>query len=85
MDHVRHVTGGAAEPAGPLDALTARQREVLKLIAEGVHTKAIAHRLKLSPKTVEAHRTQIMSRLGIRDVPGLVRLAIRSGLISRDL
>ena len=82
---VRHVAGGGGEPAGPLAALTARQREVLKLIAEGVHTKEIAHRLKLSPKTVEAHRAQIMSRLGIRDVPGLVRLAIRSGLISRDL
>lgn len=76
----RHVAGEA--PAGPLGALTARQREVLRLIAEGVHTKEIAHRLKLSPKTVEAHRAQIMDRLGIHDIPGLVRFAIRSGLVS---
>ena len=84
---VQRVTGGIGEPegpGGPLDALTVRQREVLTLIAEGVHTKEIAHRLKLSPKTVEAHRAQIMKRLGIRDIPGLVRLAIRAGLISGD-
>lgn len=72
-----------AEP-GPLDALTPRQREILKLIAEGVHTKEIAWRLKLSAKTVESHRAQIMERLGIRDIPGLVRLAIRAGLVSAD-
>ena len=58
--------------------------EILKLIAEGVHTKEIAYRLKLSAKTVESHRAQIMERLGIRDVAGLVRLAIRAGLISSD-
>ena len=81
---VRHVTGGEGGRAGPLDALTARQREILKLIAEGVHTKEIAHRLRLSPKTVEAHRAQVMERLGIKDIPGLVRLAIRAGLISGD-
>lgn len=79
---VDRAAGRAA--TGPLDVLTARQREVLRLIAEGVHTKEIAHRLRLSPKTVEAHRAQIMERLGIRDVPGLVRLAIRAGLISSD-
>lgn len=73
---------GAAPQKGPLDALTARQREILKMIAEGVHTKEIAHRLRLSPKTVEAHRAQIMNRLGIREVAGLVRFAIRAGLVS---
>lgn len=78
---VERVTGAAAA-RGPLDVLTPRQREILKLIAEGVHTKQIAHRLKLSPKTVEAHRAQLMDRLGIRDIAGLVRLAIRSGLVS---
>lgn len=79
---VERATGKAA--AGPLDVLTSRQREVLRLIAEGIHTKEIAHRLRLSPKTVEAHRAQIMERLDIRDIPGLVRLAIRAGLISSD-
>jgi DNA-binding NarL/FixJ family response regulator len=68
----------------PLALLTARQREVLKLIAEGVTTKQIAHQLAISPKTVEAHRTTLMARLGIRDIAGLVRLAVRAGLVSLD-
>jgi DNA-binding NarL/FixJ family response regulator len=62
--------------------LTARQREVLQLMAEGMGTKEIAAQLEVSPKTVEAHRAQVMQRLNIRDVPGLVRYAIRAGLVS---
>jgi DNA-binding NarL/FixJ family response regulator len=61
--------------------LTPRQREVLQLIAEGHTTKQIARRLQLSVKTVETHRAQIMERLGIRNVAGLVRYAIRTGLV----
>jgi DNA-binding NarL/FixJ family response regulator len=64
--------------------LTARQREILQNIAEGETTKQIAHRLGISHKTVEAHRTQLMERLNIRDVPGLVRYAIRIGLVRVD-
>lgn len=80
---VERVTGvTAAASAGRLDALTPRQREILKLLTQGVHTKEIAHRLGLSRKTVDAHRAQIMQRLDIDDVAGLVRLAIREGLIS---
>ena len=71
-------------PDNPSIELTARQREVLKHIAEGRSTKEIAHRLGISPKTVEAHRTQLMERLGIRDIPGLVRYAIRVGLVTVD-
>ena len=63
------------------DPLTPRQREILKLVAEGHSTKAIAFTLHLSGKTVESHRAQIMDRLGIRDVPGLVKYAMRIGLI----
>ena len=66
----------------PLDALTSRQREVLQLVAEGHSTKQVAARLGLSVKTVEAHRTAIMGRLGIRDLAGLVRFALRVGLVS---
>lgn len=69
------------QPADPLASLTQRQREVLQLVAEGLANKEIAARLELSVKTVEAHRTQIMGRLGIHDVAGLVRLAIRAGLV----
>jgi DNA-binding NarL/FixJ family response regulator len=65
----------------PLAKLTTRQREILQLIAEGSNTKEIAFLLKVSAKTVEAHRTQLMQRLGINDIPSLVRQAMRSGLV----
>ncbi|HSA84559.1 MAG TPA: response regulator transcription factor [Nitrospira sp.] len=68
-------------PAGPLARLSMRQREILQLIAEGQTTKDIAQRLNLSVKTIETHRSQLMERLDIHDVPGLVRFAIRVGLI----
>ena len=64
-----------------LETLSPRQREVLRLIAEGRTTKQIAHELGISVKTVETHRAQLMERLGIRDVAGLVRYAILVGLI----
>ncbi len=68
----------------PQDALTARQREILQLIAEGHNTKEIAFRLGVSAKTVESHRAQLMERLEIRDIPGLVRYAIRNRMTSAD-
>ena len=74
--YVQRVGGEAAA-----DVLTARQREVLKLVAGGRSTKEIAYDLNLSVKTVETHRAQIMERLGIRDVAGLVRYAMRTCLV----
>lgn len=65
----------------PLDLLTPRQREVLQLVAEGYTTKEIAARLFLSVKTVESHRANIMDRLGIRDLAGLVRFAVENELV----
>ncbi|MCX5815459.1 MAG: response regulator transcription factor [Proteobacteria bacterium] len=65
----------------PVEQLTPRQREVLQLIAEGRTTKEIASILKVAIKTVETHRTQMMERLNIHDIAGLVRYAIRVGLI----
>jgi DNA-binding NarL/FixJ family response regulator len=65
----------------PLEKLTPRQREVMQLIAEGNNTKEIAFFLKVSVKTVEAHRTQLMRRLRINDIPSLVRYAMRAGLV----
>jgi len=65
-----------------LDSLSPRQREVLRLIAEGRTTKQIAQELGISVKTVETHRAQLMERLSIRDVAGLVRYAILVGLIN---
>lgn len=70
------------EPSISLDGqLTARQREILQLIAEGFSTKEVAARLNLSTHTVDTHRTEIMRRLGVHDVVGLVRYAIRMGYI----
>jgi DNA-binding NarL/FixJ family response regulator len=65
-----------------LSLLTPRQREILQLVAEGNSTKQVAGRLGLSTKTIEAHRGAIMHRLGIRDLTGLVRFAIKEGLLS---
>ena len=64
-----------------LENLSPRQREVLRLIAEGQTTKQIAQTLEISVKTVETHRSQLMDRLGIHDVAGLVRYAIIVGLV----
>jgi DNA-binding NarL/FixJ family response regulator len=61
--------------------LTPRQREILQLIAEGDSSKQIAQKLDLSTKTVETHRTQLMERLDIHDIAGLVRYAIRMGIV----
>lgn len=74
---------GEGEP-GPLHGLTKRQCEILQLIAEGHPTKEIAVILDVSIKTVETHRARLMDRLDIHDVPGLVRFAIRAGLVSSD-
>jgi DNA-binding NarL/FixJ family response regulator len=66
----------------PLDQLTDRQREILQLIAEGETTKGIALLLKISSKTVEYHRAQLMERLNIFDLAGLVRFAMRTGVVA---
>jgi DNA-binding NarL/FixJ family response regulator len=69
---------------GPNARLTPRQREVLQLIAEGHTTQQIARILGVSVKTAETHRAQLMDRLDIHDIAGLVRYAIRMGLVSPD-
>jgi len=73
--------GARPAASGPFEMLTPRQREVLQLIAEGLSNKEIAHRLGLGVKTVDTHRTEMMERLGIHGVAGLVRYAIRVGLV----
>jgi DNA-binding NarL/FixJ family response regulator len=70
---------------GGLELLTPRQREILQLVAEGRSSKEIAQQLHLSVKTVEAHRGEIMERLGVHDVAGLVRWAIRAGVVSPEM
>jgi len=68
----------------PLEQLTSRQREILQLVAEGQNTKQIGEILKLSPKTVEYHRMKLMDGLKVYDIPGLVRFALRVGLIAQE-
>jgi DNA-binding NarL/FixJ family response regulator len=66
----------------PLDKLTPRQIEVLQMVAEGYRTREIAAHLQLSVKTIESHRGEIMKRLEIHEVVGLVRYAMRVGLVA---
>lgn len=78
----RHYRQGT--PADQGGTLTPRQREILQLIAEGRTTKEIAQVLKVSVKTAETHRAQLMDRLDIHDIAGLVRYAIRSGMVPSE-
>ena len=81
---VDDVVGRADGKSSPLNRLTPRQRQVLQLIAEGNSRKQIAQKLKLSAKTVDTFRAQLMEELDIHDIAGLVRFAINEGLISAD-
>jgi len=78
-DYIRHL---AATDASGFSVLTAREREVLQLLAEGNSTKQIANSLHVSMKTVETHRQQIMNKLNVQSVADLVKYAIREGLTS---
>ncbi len=79
-DYIQRISGETTS----LELLTPRQREVLQLISEGNSTRKIASTLKISVKTVETHRMQLMERLDIHDIAGLVRYAIRVGLVKPD-
>jgi DNA-binding NarL/FixJ family response regulator len=81
---VRGFLDEAAGGADPVEGLTQRQREILQLIAEGRSTKEIAGILDVSVKTIETHRARLMERLDIHDIPGLIRFAIRAGIVSLE-
>lgn len=80
-DYVRHLTN---TPSTVFSILTDREREVLQLLAEGKTTKQIATDLRISVKTVETHRQQIMERLNIHSVAELTKYAIREGITSLE-
>jgi DNA-binding NarL/FixJ family response regulator len=79
FDKLREVIEKALAVRKPLTLLSRRQLEVLRLVASGNTTRAIADTLKLSVKTIESHRTALMKRLGVHDVTALVRFAVRVG------
>ena len=74
--------GGARASHDPYEQLTDRERDVLKLVAEGYTSPEIADMLKVTPKTVEGHKTSLMAKLGIHNRIELVKYALRKGIIS---
>ncbi|WP_439517926.1 response regulator [Hydrogenophaga sp.] len=90
----KHLGAGVAELAveglmheaspGTIESLSSREQQVILLVVRGHTSAAIGEQLHLSPKTVESYRSRLMAKLGVNDLPALVRLAIREGLISAD-
>jgi DNA-binding NarL/FixJ family response regulator len=78
IEHIRKFDAGA--PKSPLESLSDREREVLQLVVEGKANTEIAHALSLSVKTVETYKSRLMNKLGINDIPSLVKFAITHGL-----
>jgi len=74
------VRYGDEQQKSPIERLSAREREVLQLIVEGKSSAEIAEKLSLSPSTVDTYRSRLMQKLGLTDLPGLVKFAIRHGL-----
>lgn len=80
---VARLGAQSLEPsAAALDALSSRERQVLRLVVRGATSVVIGEQLHLSPKTVDSYRSRLMTKLGVSDLPALVRLAIREGLLS---
>lgn len=82
----RYASGNPEVRTGApsVSQLTPRQREILTMVASGLTSLAIAHELRISVKTVETHRSSLMARLGIHDVAGLVRFALRERVVSDE-
>jgi len=77
----RHLLEHPDEPMDPLECLSPREREILQLLAEGKHNSEIGQILHLSPKTVTTYRSRLMRKIGIRDLPSLLKFANQQGLI----
>lgn len=75
-------SGSQALPQSPLDSLSRRERETLQLVAEGNTNATIAELFNISPKSVETYRSRLMLKLGISNVPSLVKFALQHGIIS---
>jgi len=77
MEYIRRTNVGMTAR----EQLSPRQTQILKLIAEGMTTKQVAMELAISIKTVETHRSALMTRIGVHDVAGLVRYAVKVGIV----
>lgn len=81
---ISHLAGGASRSGGrDIPALTPREKQVLRLIAEGKSSKEIAADMGLSPETIRSYRKALMKKLGIHNVAGLTQLAISTGMVDR--
>jgi DNA-binding NarL/FixJ family response regulator len=80
LEHVARDPRFTEARASPLESLSARERQVLQLVVEGKSSTEIAAVVHLSPKTVETYRSRLMRKLGVGDVPSLVKFAIQHGL-----
>ncbi len=78
------LTQAETEEMEPFERLSAREKQVLKLVAEGRTNNAIAQIMNVSVKTVEKHRSSLMTKLNVHDMAGLVRIAMKHGLIFMD-
>ena len=81
---VNRLRGGNGTRSPSLDDITPRQREILRMVARSHTSREIGQKLEISPRTVETHRANMMQRLGIHDVAGLVRFAIAEGLVEPE-
>jgi DNA-binding NarL/FixJ family response regulator len=81
QEQLSHLVRAGSALARPLDQLTDRERDILKLVARGLSTKEIASRLDISPRTVDTHRANLMRKLGLKSVALLTQFALREGLL----
>lgn len=81
-DYVSQRSG--MEITSPLQRLSQRERQVLDMVVSGMTSNEIAQHLVISPKSVETYRSRLMTKLGVRNVPGLVKFAIQSGLVQKS-
>jgi DNA-binding NarL/FixJ family response regulator len=79
-----HAAARSERDSSPIDSLSARERQVLQLVVEGHSSNEIAGIVHLSPKSVDTYRSRLMKKLGVTDVPALVKFAVRHGLTSAD-
>ena len=84
LDSYRKTDAGLPQAQTGLDLLSPREREILKLVAEGKSSAEIAGLLFLSPKTVDTYRSRLMQKLGISDIAGIVKFAIKKGIVSLE-